>query len=262
MSAVRLADFNAEFTKAQRALRRAFGIALDVLLPPRCPGCGADGTAGHGLLCTACFQATTFISAPFCRRCGVPFAASALGPHCEACLGSAPRFEQARAALRYDDGARRLILPFKHGDRTELADVLGRFMVRAGAATVASADVIVPVPLHRARLQRRRYNQAGLLARSVARATDRPVVLDALIRVRGTAPLGGKTATERADELVGAFVARHSRVPELAGRRVLLVDDVMTSGTTANACAEALLVGGACTVSVLTAARVPDPRLA
>ena len=174
MSAVRPADFNTEITKAQGALRRAFNTALDVLLPARCPGCGADGTAGHGLLCAACFQATTFISAPFCSRCGVPFAASAMGSNCEACVGSAPRFAQARAALRYDDGARRLVLPLKHADRTELAEVLARLMLRAGAEMVVSSDVIVPVPLHRARLRRRKYNQAGLLARGVARAAGRP----------------------------------------------------------------------------------------
>jgi ComF family protein len=245
-----------------RLLKQLLGCALDVLLPPRCTRCGAEGVQSHGLLCGGCFQGISLISAPLCSRCGVPFAAAALGPVCPACQTTPPRYEQARAALRYDDGARQLILPLKHADRVDLAAGLVPFMVCAGRDVIEAADVIVPVPLHRARLRRRKYNQAGLLARGVARHARRPAVLDALLRTRGTMPLGGKTAAERAAELAGAFMVRPSRVRALAGRRVLLVDDVMTSGATANACAEALLMAGAYAVNVLTAARVPDPRLA
>ncbi len=245
-----------------RVVRKLLGYAVDVLLPPRCPRCGAEGVQSHGLLCGGCFQGISFISAPLCWRCGVPFAAAAFGPVCPACRTTPPRYEHARAALRYDDGARQLILPLKHADRVDLAAGLVPFMVHAGRDLIEAADLIVPVPLHRARLRRRKYNQAGLLARGVARHARRPAVLDALLRTRGTMPLGGKTAAERAAELAGAFVARPSRVQALAGQRVLLVDDVMTSGATANACAEALLMAGARAVNVLTAARVPDPRLA
>lgn len=170
-------------------------------------------------------------------------------------------FRRARAALRYDEAARRLILPFKHADRVELSSVLAGYMERAGAELLAAADVLVPVPLHRARLFGRRYNQAALLARALGRAARRPVVLDALRRVRGTTPLGAKSAEERAAVLTGAIEMRPSRLAGMTGRRVLLVDDVMTSGATANACAAVLLAAGAVSVDVLAAARVPDPRL-
>ena len=170
-------------------------------------------------------------------------------------------FRRARAALRYDEAARQLILPFKHADRVELSGVLAAYMLRAGAELLAAADVLVPVPLHRARLLQRRYNQAALLARALGRAAGRPVMLDALVRVRGTASLGAKSAEERAAVLAGAIDIRPSRTAGIAGRSVLLVDDVMTSGATANACAAVLLAAGATAVDVLAAARVPAPRL-
>src|SRR5579875_2754067 len=149
-------------------LWRLAADAIDLILPPRCPCCG-DDTSAHALLCAACFARMTFITEPVCRCCGVPFAAAAQGPVCVGCAAEPPRFAQARAALRYDEGARSLILPLKHADRVELAAVLAPWMARAGAAMLNQADVIVPVPLHRARLRRRRYNQAALLARHLAR---------------------------------------------------------------------------------------------
>ncbi len=139
--------------------------------------------------------------------------------------------------------------------------MLAAYMARAGAELLANADILVPVPLHRARLFRRRYNQAALLASALGRAVSRPALLDALRRERGTAPLGTKSAEERAAALAGAIDVRPSRATRIAGHRVLLVDDVMTSGSTANACAAVLLAAGAVAVDVLAAARVPDPRL-
>ena len=180
---------------------------------------------------------------------------------CPACRAAPPVFERARAALRYDAQARRLILPFKHADRTEMAATLAPHMARAGAVLLREADVLVPVPLHRARLFRRRYNQAALLAQALARIAGRPAVPDALLRHRATASLGDKSAAERAAEVAGAFAVRPSRVIAWPDKRVLLIDDVMTSGATANACAGALLAAGAAAVDVLVAARVPDPRL-
>lgn len=244
-----------------RGLRVAAIAALDFLLPPRCACCGADTVSTHGLLCADCFRGISFITHSSCERCGVPFPAAGVGMLCQPCRDTPPRFRFARAAFRYDDAARQLILPFKHADRTDLAQVLAPHMVQAGAALIAEAELIVPVPLHPVRLRGRRYNQAALLASAVGRASRRPVLRDALERVRGTAPLGGKTAEERGAELAGAFRARPSRIQRLTGQRVLLVDDVMTSGATANACAEALLSAGARNVDVLAAARVPDPRL-
>lgn len=246
-------------------LRRTGRVALDLLLPPRCAACD-DPVGVHGQLCAACFGRTNFISAPFCVGCGVPFAAAEQGGVeglCTGCRGQPPVFRQARAALRYDQQATRLILPLKHGDRTELAQILAPMMLRAGAALLARADALVPVPLHRRRLFERKYNQAALLAYAVGRQAGRPVLPDALRRTRRTAPLEKKSPEERAREVGGSIAVRQSRSAQISGRTILLVDDVMTSGATANVCAAALLAAGAgaAAVDVLVAARVPDPRL-
>jgi ComF family protein len=183
------------------------------------------------------------------------------GELCPACAARLPAFAQARAALRYDEGAKRLVLPFKHFDRTELAAPLARHMARAGATLLARAELVAPVPLHWRRLQQRRYNQAALLAGHLARAAGKPQIPDLLRRIRVTPALGERGAAERAALLVGAFAVTARYCRRLAGRRVLLIDDVMTSGATADACAAALLSSGAASVAVLAAARVPDPRL-
>jgi ComF family protein len=180
---------------------------------------------------------------------------------CPSCRAAPPVFSRARAAFRYDDYARRLILPFKHADRTDLARVLAGHMARVGMPLLREADVLVPVPLHPRRLFQRRYNQAAILAVLVAKASGRAVLQDGLMRKRQTPPLGDKTATERHATLDGAFAIRPRRAKEIAGRRVVLIDDVMTSGATASACAAVLTAAGATHVTVLVAARVPDPRL-
>jgi ComF family protein len=242
---------------------RAGRALLDLLLPPHCAACDAMVQA-PGLLCPDCFRRTGFITEPFCVRCGVPFANAGLGGAeqlCPGCRTVPPVFGRARAALRYDTHGRRLILPFKHADRTELSAVLAPHMARAGAALLREADLLVPVPLHRGRLFRRRYNQAALLAKAVGRIANVPCAVDALVRRRATASLGEKSAAERVAEVAGAFAVRPSREARVRGARVLLVDDVMTSGATANACASVLLAAGAAAADVLAAARVPDPRL-
>jgi ComF family protein len=236
---------------------------LDFLLPPECLTCDAI-VARPGQLCGACFRRTAFITEPCCRACGVPFAYAGQGGDeqlCPGCRDHPPRFERARGALRYDDQARRLVLPLKHADRVELAVPLAEMMLRAGAALVKSADFLVPVPMHRWRLFRRRYNQAALLARALSRLSRVPTLLDGLCRVRATPTLGDRSAAERTAVVAGAFAVRRRRRAQLAGARVVLIDDVMTSGATANACADALKEAGAVTVDVLVAARVPDPRL-
>ena len=245
-------------------LRRAGGGLLDLLLPPRCLGCEAE-VAVQGTLCPACFGGLSVITAPFCARCGVPFAhaaqAGAEGGTCPRCRNRPPAFREARAALRYDEGAKRLILPFKHGDRTHLALPLARQMARAGAGLLARADLVAPVPAHWRRLIGRRYDQAALLAQAIGRIAGRPVVPDLLRRTRRTPPLGQKGAAERAATVEGAFALARRGPALVAGRQVLLVDDVMTSGATADACARVLLAAGAAGVDVLAAARVPNPRL-
>jgi ComF family protein len=236
--------------------------ALDLLLPPTCILCSAQVDT-PGLLCGTCFGELIVIGAPYCSCCGVPFELAwhaAEGGLCQSCIDTPPAFERARAALTYDKASRRLVLPFKHGDRIEFAAVLARFMAQAGANLLREADVIVPVPLHRRRLFVRRYNQAALLAQTLGRLTGRTVLVDALARVTATHNLDGKSAAERRDEVAGAFAVRPRRANQLRGRRILLIDDVLTSGATVAACSEELLAAGVAAVDVLVAVRVPDPR--
>jgi len=234
---------------------------FDTLLPPSCLTCGTRVDA-PGLQCAACFAGRIMIAEPLCGCCGAPFermSDDAEGGLCRRCAESPPSFERARAAMSYGEAARRLVLPFKHADRQALSGPVARLMAGAGRVLLRDADLLVPVPVHRWRLYRRRYNQAALLAQSLGRMCGRAVLLDGLVRGRATAALGGKSAIDRRAEVAGAFTVRPSRREALAGRRILLIDDVMTSGATAEACAETLLQAGAVAVDVLVAARVPDP---
>jgi ComF family protein len=256
--------FAQRMTRPRSLLFRASLGLLDLILPPQCVCCDAV-VAVQGQLCAACFGRTNFISEPCCARCGVPFAAAAQGDAaalCPSCQEAPPLFGRARAALRYDAQGRQLILPLKHADRPELAAVLAPHMARAGAALLRLADLLVPVPLHRKRLFKRRYNQAALLAIAVGRIAGVRALPDGLVRRRATDSLDHKTPAERAAEVRDAFAVRPARAGLLSGRSVVLIDDVMTSGATANACTAALLADGVRSVDVLVAARVPDPRLA
>ena len=233
---------------------------LDTLLPPGCLACDAP-VDDDGQFCLSCFRIANFVSAPMCVQCGVPLPHGGLageGGLCPHCAARPPAFTQARAALRYDETAKKLILPFKYADRTEMARGLARLMRRPGALMLTAADVLVPVPLHKARLRARRYNQAALLACELARLGGRRCVPDGLIRQKHTVALEGLNVAQRQAELAGAIVLRPGF--DVAGLHVLVIDDVMTSGTTAGACAHALLAAGARRVDVLTAARVADPR--
>jgi ComF family protein len=244
-------------------IRSAGRTALDLLLPPNCLTCDAPVDA-PGRFCAACFRVTGFVTEPCCRRCGVPFAhAGEAGADrlCPACREQPPPWGRARAALRYDRQSRRIVLPLKYADRTEYATALAPLMARAGAALLRDAELLVPVPLHRRRLIARRYNQAALLAHAVARLAMIPVLPDALRRIRVTEPLGDLSAEQRARVVDGAFAVRAGRERKITGRRVLLIDDVLTSGATCAACTRVLLAAGAASVDVLVAARVPDPRL-
>jgi ComF family protein len=234
--------------------------ALDLLLPPHCPSCGTD-VAGQGTFCAACFAALNFVVEPLCEGCGLPFAiAGGQERLCQGCRAYPPPWRHTRAAFLYDDASRRLILPLKYADRQENASVLATHMARAGRTLLAQADLLVPVPLHRWRLFRRGFNQAALLAQAVGGRAGRPVCVDALRRTRRTRVLGTLSAAGRAEELSGAFEVRRRRADAVRGRRILLIDDVLTSGATAGACAKTLLDAGARHIDVLVASRVPDPR--
>ena len=241
----------------ERLAGRAGKLALDLLLPPQCLTCDQP-VQDPGQFCPACFDRTRFITAPCCPRCGVPFERPrpAEAPaDCVDCQAAPPPWHEARAALRYDDQSKRIILPFKYGDRVETARALAPLMARAGAELLRKADWLVPVPLHRRRMIARRYNQAALLASAVSRLSGRPALLDALRRVKATSPLAELSPARRAAEMEAAVAVRPSRQPMLADSRVLLIDDVLTSGATARACVGVLQAAGVVRVDVLAAAR-------
>lgn len=240
-------------------VRRAGRVTLDALLPPQCLGCRSAVDA-PGQLCATCWNGVSFIAPPHCACCGVPFDLDpGPGALCAACIAEPPDFARARAVFRYDDASKGLVLRFKHGDRTDAAPAFGRWLARAAGPLLDQADLIAPVPLHRWRLLKRRYNQAALLALELGRLSGRPVLPDLVVRRRATPSQGHLTRAERTRNVRGAFAVRPRHAAALAGRRVLLVDDVFTTGATVAAVARALRRGGAATVDVVTLARVVRP---
>ena len=237
---------------------------LDAVLPPLCLSCGEIVEAAGGL-CAACWPGFAFIAPPYCARCAYPFAEQADAEAlCGACAARAPRYRRARAALVYDDRSRKLVLPFKHGDRTDIARACGAWMARAGAELLADADLVAPVPLHWRRLFARRYNQAQLLARVAVAATPstrRRLTADVMRRRRGPGPQSGLAARQRHDNVRQAFDVNPRWTALVAGKSVLLIDDVLTTGATVEACARVLQRSGARHVDVLTLARVVRPAV-
>jgi len=232
--------------------------ALGVLYPPQCISCAAPVQSDFGL-CADCWRETPFISGLVCDSCGVPLPGLDSGGErvqCDDCMALARPWERGRAVMLYQDNGRRLVLALKHGDRMDLARPAAGWMLRAAQPILRPGMLAVPVPLHWLRLFRRRFNQAALLSRGLARAAGLEHCPDALQRARSTGSQDGKTRDARFANLVGAFVVPKSRVARVAERDILLVDDVMTSGATFAAATEALFAAGARSVSVLGLARV------
>jgi ComF family protein len=245
--------------RAVAPLRSALRVALDLALPPLCPSCREPLGDGAGL-CAACWSKLSLIEPPYCARLGIPFAYDP-GPgllSMEA-IANPPAYDRARAAVRYDDTARALVLSFKYNDRLDLAPMMGRWMTRAGRELLADADALLPVPLHWRRLWARRFNQSAALASAISDMTGVQVLHDALRRIRPTPQQVGLSKTQRADNVQGAFRVPAEEKANVAGRRLVLIDDVLTSGATADTCARALLRAGAAHVDVLVFARVVAP---
>jgi ComF family protein len=244
--------------RATGAVRAVLRTALDLALPPLCPSC-RDAIEGRGL-CPACWSKLSFITRPYCERLGIPFVYDP-GPgilSMEA-IADPPAYHRARAAVRFDDVARALVHSLKYGDRLDLAPMMGRWISHAGREILAEADALVPVPLHWRRLWARRFNQSAMLAAAISAESGTPVAAGALKRVKPTAQQVGLSRTERASNVQGAFRVPESGKAQVAGRRLVLVDDVLTSGATVDGCARALLRAGAANVDVLIFARVAQP---
>ncbi|TCJ37420.1 ComF family protein [Parafrankia sp. BMG5.11] len=243
---------------AKAILRDSLAPLVDLIYPPRCPLCGAAIGAQTGL-CSDCWSELRIPSEPACVTCQRPFGHSAAGSGavCAVCLVKPPRHDGIAAGTLYGHGSRKLVLAFKHGRRIALAPMLARLIV-ARLPALEGTWLVAPVPLHRWRLWSRGYNQAALLAREVARLTGQTLALDPLIRTKHTATLGGLGRTARARALRGALTVNPRYAAGLKGAQVILVDDVLTSGATSDACVRALKRAGADKVIVACFARVLD----
>ena len=253
--------FRGALRVARGAWSQATRLALDIALPTLCVAC-REPVHGEGV-CAGCWAKLSFIAPPYCPRLGIPFVYDP-GPELLSmeAIANPPAYQRARAAVRYDDVARTLVHALKYQDRTDLAPAMGRWMARAGQELLQGADVLVPVPLHWQRGWKRRYNQSGVLARVIERQSGVELASEALRRVRPTQQQIGLSRSERASNVQGAFKVGSERKAEIEGRRVVLVDDVLTSGATVDACARALLRAKASQVDVLVFARVVDTHKA
>jgi ComF family protein len=233
-------------------------FALDLALPRLCAVC-REPVDGQGL-CPTCWSKLSFISRPYCERLGIPFVYDP-GPGILSmqAIAAPPAYHRSRAAVRFDEVSRTLVHALKYGDRLDVAPMMGRWLTHAGREILSEADALVPVPLHWRRGWARRFNQSAMLAASVSAISGVPVASTVLKRVKATAQQVGLSRTERAANIQGAFRVPAEKRGDVRGRRLVVVDDVLTSGATAEGCARALLRGGAVNVDVLVFARVADP---
>lgn len=232
------------------------GMAVDAVLPPRCIVSG-EMVERQGMIAPAVWADLDFIADPFCAVCGFPFEFEVeKSAQCASCLANRPPYESARAALKYGDTSRDIILGFKHADKTHAVKAFVPWLKRAGAEMIKEADIIAPVPLHFWRLVSRRYNQAALMANALAQETGKPVIPDLMRRTRATPSQGHLNAKQRFRNVRRAFALGSGHKETIKGKTILLVDDVYTTGATVRECAKILMKSGAAKVHVLTLARV------
>lgn len=242
------------------ALKSAGRSLMHAIMPALCLACRAPIASGDAL-CGTCWRSIRFIRPPLCNRLGLPMPYGVAGEMVSAAaVANPPVYDRARAVAVFEGAMRDLIHAFKYSDRHDPTRLFGRWLAQAGAEMLPGLDVIIPVPLARGRLFRRQYNQAAILARELARASHIPFDPIVLERVRATRPQVGLHHTERLRNVRGAFRIAPGRTGSISGRSVLLVDDVITTGATAEACARVLKAGGARRVDVLALALVTDPR--
>ena len=226
--------------------------AADLVFPPTCPGCGRM-TAGHGALCQDCWREIGFIERPYCEVLGTPFEHDLGAGFLSAeAIADPPVFDRLRSACRFDGTARRLVHALKYRDRTELAPMMANWMARAGGEALVQCDLIVAVPLHTWRRLSRRFNQSAELARALSERTGKPFAADAVRRKRSTIAQIGLGKAQRQTNMRGAFAVTSSGKTELFGKRIVLVDDVYTTGATVSAVTRVMKRAGAADVTVLT----------
>jgi ComF family protein len=233
---------------------------LDFLFPPLCVACGGRVSEVHAL-CSSCWQSMAFVEGALCACCGLPFEIDpGEGTVCGGCYAKPPRFQRARSLVHYDEASKGLILAFKYGDRLDRAPAFARWLERVGRPLLEDADLIVPVPLHRWRLWRRRYNQSAILAQHLAKAAGKPFTPFVLERARATPSQGSMpSAKARRRNMLGPFRVPKDQRDGVRNRNILLVDDVFTTGATLESCARALQRAGAGRIDALTLARVVRP---
>ena len=240
-------------------MRPTLGRLADLLLPPVCIACRAR-IGSHGLLCGDCFARIDFIAPPICARLGVPLPYDAgEGALSAAAIATPPVYDRARAAARYSETMCELIQSFKYRDRQEGLALFARWLNQAGAELLEDADLIVPVPLYPARLWWRRFNQSAMLAQALGGLTGVEVDCFVLRRVKRTASQVGLSADQRRRNVAGAFTVDKTRAGRVRGKKVVVIDDVITTGATAEACARALKRARAARVDVLALARAVEP---
>jgi ComF family protein len=249
-------------SRAAVALGHLAGLARrasDFLFPPACPGCGRM-LARHSAVCPPCWQKVTFIERPYCEVLGLPFSHDlGAGILSAEAIANPPDFDRLRAVCAFDGTARNLVHALKYRDRTELAPMLALWMSRAGREILAECDAIIPVPLHSYRLMSRKFNQAAELASAISHLSGKPMLAVAIRRTRNTKHQVGLGRTGRAANVKGAFQVTDRGKQEISGKRIVLVDDVYTTGATVSAMARAARRAGAVDISVLTFARaLPD----
>lgn len=242
-------------------------IALDTILPPRCVVTG-EMVDRQGMIAPGAWAELDFINDPMCTKCGIPFGFEADedeeitgietddGKHCLQCIDYPPLYDSARSALRYNEQSRNMVLGFKHADQTHAARAFVPWLKMAGADMLKDADALIPVPLHRWRLLKRRYNQSAMMASFLRRETKTPVLYEGLLRTRHTETQGHLNFQERRKNVKRAFIVNEKYKGQIEGKTIILMDDVYTTGSTVKECTKALKKAGAKAVHILTLARV------
>jgi ComF family protein len=243
-----------------RNFRKFFRGLVDIITPPKCLSCRGDVLDGASL-CTACWQKLTYLEDPVCNVLGTPFAYDeGPGALSAAALADPPPWDRGRAAVVFDDAAKGLVHALKYRDSTEAGLFMARMMARAGRDLLSEADVVIPVPLHRSRLWKRRFNQAAFLAQPLAAEAGKSFATDILVRQLATRQQVGLSAEERRKNVRKAFTVPFEKMALISGKTIMLVDDVRTTGATLAACSAALKKAGAARINVLTFALVKEPH--